>query len=163
MGKQTIHTVETLLAKCVPDGDCLIWTGCTDGRGQPMAKHNKKRVQAKRLLLLLQGEKPKKGWYAVSMCGNRACMNPEHVKQVTQSEKTKLAYEMGRLGRPDQLARIRMASVYKLTDLDVMEIRQSEESTRDIAARLGMNPKYLSRVRNGSARVQNNPYLQLMR
>jgi hypothetical protein len=59
--------------------DCHIWTRGTTGNGYPAMKQGERTVYVKRVLWeLLHGPIPE-GKTVRSRCGNRRCVNPEHL------------------------------------------------------------------------------------
>lgn len=75
------HTAETLLAKCKPEGDCMIWQGVLNGTGYPRVTVKGVRISARDLLMrLLEREKPFPTAVVRATCGKKACMNEDHLR-----------------------------------------------------------------------------------
>lgn len=79
-------------------------------------------------------------------CGNRACINPLHLRWATRREN---AQDMVRHDRSPAGERHGRA---KLTEEDVLEIRrrrQAGETCASVASRFGLNPCHVSRLARG--------------
>ena len=85
-----IHTIESLhkTGKVTREGDCIIWNGAKAGKGYPLVADDRERY-VHRLVKLLEGSPVGKGFQAAHNCGNKSCINPDHIRQATQSENEK--------------------------------------------------------------------------
>lgn len=73
----------------VPESGCWIWTGALD-KGYGAINWNGSRRCAHRVLYeILRGPIPN-GYECHHLCGNRSCINPNHIELVTRSEHMQL-------------------------------------------------------------------------
>lgn len=77
--------------------DCLIWTGPTDGFGYGRCTRRGQKGAHRVAWLLKRGEAPRTR--LVNKCGNRACINPDHWREIEErvSERKRAAMEIVRL------------------------------------------------------------------
>ncbi len=78
---------------------------------------------------------------AAHNCGNRGCVNPNHIRWATRVENMADMVRHGTAQRGERHARA------KLTESLVREIRSSSERSKDIAHRLGVKPCTISQIR----------------
>lgn len=84
------------------DIDCWIWKGALD-QGYGTLKHNGTRKMAHRVAYeLFMGEIHDDRWITHT-CDRRRCVLPDHLIQVTRSERMKMAYEDGNLDHLDEV------------------------------------------------------------
>jgi hypothetical protein len=79
------HTVETLKARTIEEGDCWNWTGYL-GNKVPAVSHDGKMTSVRRLFRDLMGSSVKVGWFVLPTCGNNICVNPEHSKALSPKQ-----------------------------------------------------------------------------
>ena len=164
----TVHTLETLMARCEEVGDCMEWQGSYTGNGHPAVRHNKQNVLARRLAYTLARNVIKPGYVLAMKCSNPRCIDPAHVVQRT--EKQHMAH-MGKQGRQsDHLRSAKIAATKrasgqaKLTEQQVREIRASQKTNRQLAAEYGINPSRINGIRLGRMwKDFSNPFAGLMR
>lgn len=91
-----MYTSDDLLARTVPEDDCLLWTGGTsagnDGKGNYGTLYINRKINYTHRLMyqLVHGDIPD-NHLVKALCGKRLCINPEHLRAVTQSRKAKLS------------------------------------------------------------------------
>lgn len=148
---QTVHTLESLYANTIEEGECLLWNGYV-GNKTPQVCHAGKMVSVRRLILTLEGKTLAPGDHAACGCGVETCI--AHIEHRT---KTQHAVAMGKaLGRNQILRSSRMAqaareSRAKLTIEQAREIRCSDESGPVLASQYGVNKSLVARIRRNEA------------
>ncbi len=125
----------------IDDNGCHVWAGSTSNEragGYPVVNWNYKRYLARRLLLELTGTSIPHRHVVYSTCGNRKCMNREHLRVGT---KTKAMGSHSRRGAFLSGARRSLASAVgrgKAAKLPITE--------RDTVLRLRSQGKTLSEI-----------------
>ncbi|MBP3980828.1 hypothetical protein J8G26_08820 [Acidovorax sp. JG5] len=147
----TIHTIESLRAKTIECGDCWEWQLCGNNGGKnPVVRHDSKTTTVRRLMLQLSGATIVKGSHTVCTCDNRLCVNPAHLKQVSQSVSMALAGAKGLLSSPARSAKIaakKRAQMARLTLEQVREIRQYTTTHAVAAETYGVHPSKIAAIR----------------
>jgi len=161
----TVHTIESLMAKTIEEGECRLWTGYTQ-KNNPQIMHKKKMVLVRRLILKLQGKTVGKTDHASTTCGVCGCVEPTHLILRTHSEHASmmgLSSNRKRLARAAKLADWARKNTAKLTIQIAREIRASDESGPVLAARFGVQRGMISRIRRGQAwrEFGGNPFAGL--
>lgn len=160
-----IHSIEVLKERCDIDEftDCWHYKGAKF-QGAPVINiwygGKRRALRGRRAALLLAGVVIKKGHtaYARECCKSLDCVNPAHATSGTRKASGKALAESGRLkGNPKTiLARKRTAESYrKLTDEQVEEIRNSQESNYKLAERMGLHKFTVWSIRNGHSWKQH--------
>ncbi len=88
--------LEYLQTHAYKEGDCLIWAGGKAGGEYPVVMWRGKKYVAQRLLVTLLGRCFRPGQYVYAVCGNRACMNSQHLRVSTKTDVSKNSYKHGR-------------------------------------------------------------------
>ena len=87
-----IEVKKLILSRCIPDENgCLIWQGAIDGNGYASITVSQIRYSCHRLIL-----KFKNGKWPVTTdhkCRNRACLNEDHLEDVSYSTNNKRMWE----------------------------------------------------------------------
>ena len=162
------HTIQSLKARTVEEGDCWLWQGYK-ANGTPQVCHprpgfSSKMYSVRRLMRDLVTGKPTPDGHYVTRCHNSACVNPEHVLFNMDEQ------HMKRIGRNVSASanitrsmklrkyRIRIGHA-KLSEQIAQEIRLSNESCTALGARYGVDKSLISKVRRGTAwKVLANPF-----
>ena len=146
------HTVESIMARTVEEGDCALWTGYAQNR-TPQIYDAGRMVPVRGLLSRLLGrEEPKERGYWASTCGSDLCVKNQHTTYRTDSQH--YAYMAKRMQTMPAVQSIRRAKISKartkkLTDDQVHEILHSNESSRVVAERVGISKSLVCRYRRG--------------
>ena len=136
---RSIKTLDDLLASCVPEGDCLVWTRGTTSIGYGSIRRNNKHVLAHRLAWELANGRPvPEGLYVLHSCHNPPCCNPDHLRVGTQADNMRDAAEAGRTS-PPPVRRGADNPAARLADDDVREIRRLHAGGMPLAR---IAPKY---------------------
>lgn len=132
-------------------GSCWLWTAgkFTNGYGIFMLKRlatSQINTQAHRVAYVLAKGSIPQGQVVMHTCDVRACVNPAHLILGDQSENVRDAAAKGHYSgaRP---------STQKISDAQVLAIRQSTESSVTLASRFGLSLGYVSMLRNSKRRA----------
>lgn len=149
-------TLDDIRARCIDDGGCWIWQGAL-AHGQPAMRLPGGRCTTVRraVLELVKGRRIRTGRVVVAVCGCKACVNPEHLQEVTRSTVTKRAWQRARRQAASvanwRIARARRALPNtRLNEQQVLLIRASEEPCSVLAQRYGCSQSTIRRVKSGS-------------
>src|SRR5277367_5563780 len=123
--------------------ECILWTKQLDKDGYGKAKHRGKTWRAHRLAYFLQHGDIPPGMMVLHSCDVPACVNIEHLFLGTSLDN-----------RKDMLAKQReyvpkgaLAGQTKLTEEQVLAIRNSKLSCRKLAVQFGVCPKQIHRIK----------------
>lgn len=119
--------------------DCWEYQGYTGTRGYGRFKVGGKIRQAHRVSYRLVHGAPDSP-LVLHECDNRSCVNPDHLYAGTYSDNLRDAYERDR------------RDGVKLTAEDVDAIRQSDESSTELAERFGVSRSHVANIRAGRRR-----------
>jgi len=151
-------------------GDCLVWTGSVNKYGYPQYKsstENKCRL-VRRMAWKFAGGTIN---YRVPLgckCGDRKCVNPEHLYQSSTQAIAKKAAQRGAWSSVTRAAKIAATkrAKGKLTMEQAREIRLSNESGPALAAIYGVNKSLINGIKSGRnwrEYANSNPFAALMR
>lgn len=160
MTKELRNRIES---RCTEDGGCLLWGGAMASGNTPMIRIDRKTYNARRRYYELTVGPIPEGMVLAVTCECQRCMRhmePQTVSQVIQRVVARGTFSAAVHGAKVAAAR-RKTSRY--SDALISEIRASDEPSRVLAERLGMNESYLSRVRRGLQRrhASGNPFAGL--
>lgn len=111
-----MSTIEAVLARSTPVGECLEWTGPRFrgyGRAYAPFRERSKWLAHRLVWELLRGPIPA-GFQVNHRCDNPPCINVEHLWLGTQQDNMRDMRAKGRASRPAK----------KLSDADVVEIHR---------------------------------------
>ena len=140
--------------RCREDGDCWIWRMAITSNGTPTMHVGPKMIAVRRVVASLKGLNIE-GKVVTSTCGDKRCVCPDHAIAVTKKRMADLIVE--RTGHPYKLARRKKisdtarASRGKLTAEQAQEIRESSETLKVVAERMGIAKGTAQRIRAGEA------------
>ena len=144
-----------LMARCEECGDCLLWRGSYTANGHPQVRALGKVQLVRRVVYQLKRGPIQPGRVIVLKCGERGCVNPEHMAQYTIQQVAQKAAKSGSFSRPDRCAKIargwQRSVNAKLTQEQAAEIRGSSETQRALAAKYGVSKSMIARIKNGTA------------
>lgn len=105
-------TLETLIARTQEEGQCMTWQGYF-GNGVPMVSNPEERgmISVRRLILQLTGKNPPDGGFIAPRCGNRQCVNPQHLQHRTQRQH--MAHIASEGSKNEMLNELRKAKISK--------------------------------------------------
>jgi Autographiviridae endonuclease len=133
---------------------CKIWTKAVDGNGYGKIHRQGKFWKAHRYAWTLKFGKIPEGMLVLHKCDNPRCYNIAHLFLGTQSDNLKDAVAKGRWVRPSPQQRGELHSQARLTEKNVLEIRQrltSGETHQSIADDFGVCREMVTRIHNRKA------------
>lgn len=150
-------TKEWLLARVRSmECGCMVWAAHSQN-GQPKTnlgpRSGRKPLNVRRLVWVSSGRELLEGHELICTCGTENCVAVNHLRQVTRAERMKLQYG-GKKRNPAHVAKavlVRRAQS-KLKDDAIARIRESNEPTKEIAAREGCSAAYVCMIRAGQCR-----------
>jgi hypothetical protein len=161
-------TLAEMLARCVEDGDCLVWTGICSKGGVPKinilpaGKTERTVLSARRVVWeLAKGPIPAKRLVTVT-CGCSKCLNPEHLKLTTRAQVATLVG--ARLDVKLKKGAALSAGGYKakLTRDQAMDILASDKDTKTLSEEYGIGIGSIQRIkRRESFKDYANPFAGL--
>lgn len=128
----------------IPTCDCILWTGYVQSGGYGQIYNKGKRILVHRKAYIdAYGDIPV-GMYVCHQCDNKLCINPEHLWLGTPKQNTKDAHIKGRVpyGCNKGIPRKR-----KLTDQNVLDIRGSKQTLKELAILYGVSITTISLVK----------------
>lgn len=146
-----------LLIRTEEEGDCLRWKQGKSECGQPKYsfKIGGKQYsrQLRQIVWAMEGKPPLTGNQVMTVtCGNRDCLNHEHMKVTTRA-----AVIAKTARRPDVRRRVMVAATTyrrktaKITIDQARYIRDSDRTLSTVAQELGISIAWASKVRRGEA------------
>ena len=154
-----IKTIDDVLARCVEDGGCWIWRGGMRGksgvykRATPIARYgdDAKVMTVTKIIALLEGRDGDRTWRT---CESSNCVNPKHLRTGPFKElgDWMKASGKGKSAAKRAITTARNERRSKLSERDVEMIRGSDLSNIEIADRLRVDHRIVSRVRLGQSR-----------
>lgn len=139
---------------CLAESGCWLWTGPLNQSGygyfRPIgaAKRSGRGDLAHRFSHeLFKGPIPK-GLYVLHSCDTPSCVNPDHLRVGTQKENVAECIARGRF-KPGGSKRGAENTLAKLTEQDVIEIRASSLSVKEICRKYGIDRSNASLIING--------------
>lgn len=158
-----MRTIDEVKGACRVDDitGCWIWTGAVD-RGVPKihapdwSGHNgamKTQTGQRAVWHITKQRYVPKGWRVYSTCRTPCCLNPEHLKCASQTQWGRDSAASGALkGNIKVRTHIRKMSQARsvLTAETYAEIMVSDERPVDLARRLGISAKTVSKAKTGA-------------
>lgn len=162
-----VQTIDSLRAKTVEEGDCWLWTGPTH-EGRARVSHEGRLVYARRLMQQLAGKSVQ--GVVTTTCDNPLCLNPDHLATISRAAHQKRMTAASNTGtvlalKSAKVAQTKRQTTAKLTLEQARAIRVSDDSTRVLSERYGVNRRLVYRIRMGLSWREhgNNPFAGLMR
>jgi hypothetical protein len=137
-----------LLAYIAYNGDdCVIWPfGKNSGGYGSMKFGDAVRPASRVMCTLTHGEPPSLIHEAAHSCGNRPCINPNHLRWATPVENISDCKIHGTVNWGERNGKTKRTN---LTDEDIRAIRADSRLQRLIAAEYGISPAGISKIRSG--------------
>jgi hypothetical protein len=125
--------------KYLPDdlneNNCWEWKGSFDAYGYGCIHSNKKTLKAHRVSYEIYYKKSLGNLHCLHKCDNPSCVNPLHLFSGTNLDNVRDKIKKGRCYTGNQKGESNGAS--KLTDTDVIKIRQLHQSGKFTTIKLG--------------------------
>lgn len=152
----TAITLDYIKARCIEEGDCLIWQGAVGDAGYPiMKRYGGPCLLVRRVVVGLDGREPKPRQPVTCTCDDKRCVAPDHLKLSTWSKVGKKAAAKGAFSSKARGSKIaasrRESSGVKLNADIARTIRESTESGPVLAARYGVNKSRINAIKRGDA------------
>lgn len=126
-----------------PNSGCWLWLRNFEGSGYPSIKYKGKNLHGNRVSWEVYRGPIPEGMCVLHQCDVRCCVNPDHLFLGTKKEN---ADDMIRKGRGNRSMGERHSGS-KLTENDVLEIRQSTQSLRKLARKYDVTVSTIGSVR----------------
>lgn len=144
------QTLATMLARCVEEGDCLIWQGYMALRNTPMVSHKRRMYGSRRVIAFLSGHpmahRDDGMWGA--KCGTLGCCAPDHLVFRTYSQQAKhMAKSATKLSMKLRCLKVSQKADRKIPLEDIESIRSSTESASVLVARYGCSKSLIIKYR----------------
>lgn len=130
--------------------ECLIWPYRRDNNGYGRVSYDGHRMTASRAVCILANGPPDgEKLVAAHSCGNGhlGCVNPNHIRWATYLENSADAVEHERIPRGEKSWKA------KLTDAEVLSIRQSNEPTAFLAQKFTISRSHIHSIKSGRRRA----------
>lgn len=145
--------MEKVAALTKDDCGCLIWTGAKTA-GNPMMRYNEKNTTARRAIWEHFNGPIPDGKVIKNTCECQDCVNIEHLELTTYQSIAKKCGKLGLMSGPLRSAKIATTKRKKysaLTEQQVKEIRQSDETGRSFSQRFGVSENLVSKIRTNKS------------
>ncbi len=166
MSPENQDALQGIHDRCDDEGECWIWRDATTRDGYPIYRPTGCGCTlVRRAVFVMAGGKLKPRQPLVSSCGDRRCVNPAHLSISTLSKIAKSAAKRGAWAGQARRAAISAAQRKhsKITEEIAAEVRASNEASRALAARFGVDKSLIARIRSGVAwRDYSSPFAGLM-
>lgn len=141
-------SMDRVLGRTREVGGCLEWAGHTSLGKWPQIRVEGKLYPVRRLVWQLVRGATRSDLWITNKCNNPLCVNPDHLIAHTRGKAM-----TGNTRPAAHRAKIAAAKRAKsaLTMEMVREIRSSDDSNPDLAARYGISASYVSHLRNTPA------------
>lgn len=143
-----------IMARCVEEGECLLWTGpMANGSPQVFVGGKPRCKQARRVVYEANKVPLRKGYSPVMECRNPKCLNWEHMKALTVKQIGVLAAQEGKFSTPERRAAITAGKRKASTKLDAQKAAdiRSCATAQEGATKYDIHPSMASRIRRGEA------------
>jgi len=124
--------------------DCIVWPYKFNKKGYAVCYYGAKADVASRVICRLKhGSKPFPEAQAAHNCGNRSCVNPNHIEWKTPKQNSDDKYTHGTMPRGERIA------VARFTRAEVLNIIGDTRPFREIAAHYGCPTRTIANIRSG--------------
>jgi len=160
-------TIDQIKSKCVEEGECWIWNAAISAEGYPiMKRYGCPCVLVRRVSIAIDGRPPAARQPVVSTCGQKLCVNPNHLSRSSWKKVGKRAAENKSFSGIVRCSKIAMAARVgksaKITAEIAQEIRESAGTHREISQRFGISKSLVTKIRAGKAwKNYHDPFISL--
>lgn len=143
--------IDTILARTVEEGDCLIWQGRISN-GSPVVYYDGAYRTVRRAVWEDAHGPIKPGLHPSCRCREPACVRLEHIRLLTIQQIAKLAAREGKFSSLHRRASLAAAARKRslLTPEQVARIRAAD-SAASIARELGISKSTAGKIRRGES------------
>lgn len=141
-------------------GECWEWqAGISKATKVPIFCLKHTSVTARKFIMAANGHDTD-GKYVVYTCGNRVCVNPDHLKVLTKKQHM---VHMGKhvgigVTRSHKIAKAKRAAVGKITMEQAREIRASSATCKQLSEQYGLSPSRISVIKRGRGWSEMNGF-----
>lgn len=141
------HTADTIRAKCIEEGDCLLWTAAICGN-KPTARHNGKSANIRHLFWNLTHPSKQLGAGQILRI---SCRDERCLAHMVRSNRADLMRQIAK--RLTGIASVRAARAAArrrrstVTPEIAALIRQDSRPPQQVAAQFGLNRRTVQRIR----------------
>jgi hypothetical protein len=142
----TDYRISLFLSKLAPRevGGCWIWMGSKNEDGYGFFFNGVKNETAHRFAFRSYNGPIKRGQLVLHRCDNPSCVNPSHLFLGTQKDNMKDMREKGRGVNVSGSLHGRA----KLSEVDVLAIREDSRTQKEIAAAYGVSCSLISQIKS---------------
>ena len=127
-----------------PENNCWEWIGCLNSKGYGQISVNNKDLLVHRIIYeYIHGPTTKEKPFVLHQCDNRRCCNPTHLYAGTAQNNINDMENRNRSNHPIG----EKHGMAKLTEKQVLEIRESDERLVVLGKRFNVHPSTISAVR----------------
>jgi len=125
---------------------CWLWVGSKNNKGYAQLNVSGVPKLASRISWEIANGPIPKGKYILHKCDNPLCVNPDHVYPGDQTQN--MADMWGRGRAKPGLVQGQKHGMSKLTELDILAIRSSDETVKEICEHFGVSHTTVSDIKN---------------
>ena len=149
VGQSTIYLTD-LINRTVQDGECLLWTGPSNGSGYPMVSIKRKNKPLRTIMAVFYKRTKTAKQVLTTTCGNKSCIHPDHLRVVAKKSVFKIATANYKSPiRSAKLSAYARANRAKLNIEQAREIRLSDKTHRELALEYGVNKNTIRNIKAG--------------
>lgn len=128
----------------------MLWTGPCNGSDYPMVSVQRKNKTLRTIMMELMNKKKKANQVVVATCGNKRCINPDHLRLHSRSSVLRASHEQYKDPiRSAKISAYARANKAKLTLEQAREIRVSDKTQRELAIEYGVNKATIGSIKSG--------------
>ena len=148
--KPLTPSLQLLLSRTKPDGDCLLWTSTLSASGYPIIRYNQKTQTVRGIIAPLYGKSKRKGEVYTTICKDKRCLAEDHLRSVSHKVLME-TMDKSYASNPVRAARISEQSRKrgKLTQEQADLIRVSPDTQRVLSERYGVAKRVIWEIKQG--------------